>query len=80
MAKTFSFYSIPDTFRITLNTGDTKCSKITMSMKGGLMPTSQIMEWPAVNPNEDFTYEVAMNDFLDDKEDLGNYPVQFQYL
>ena len=77
MAKTFSFYSIPDTFRITLNTGDTKCSKITMSMKGGLMPTSQIMEWPAVNPNEDFTYEVAMNDFLDDKEDLGNYPVQF---
>lgn len=21
-----------------------------------------------------------MNDFLDDKEDLGNYPVQFQYL
>lgn len=51
-----------------------------MSMKGGLMPTSQIMEWPAVNPNEDFTYEVAMNDFLDDKEDLGNYPVQFQYL
>ena len=49
-------------------------------MKGGLMPTSQIMEWPAVNPNEDFTYEVAMNDFLDDKEDLGNYPVQFQYL
>ena len=80
MAKTFSFYSIPDTFRITLNTGDTKCSKITMSMKGGLMPTSQIMEWPAVSPNEDFTYEVAMNDFLDDKEDLGNYPVQFQYL
>lgn len=80
MAKTFSFYSIPDTFRITLNTGDTKCSKITMSMKGGLMSTSQIMEWPAVNPNEDFTYEVAMNDFLDDKEDLGNYPVQFQYL
>ena len=80
MAKTFSFYSIPDTFRITLNTGDTKCSKITMSMKGGLMSTSQIMEWPAVTPNEDFTYEVAMNDFLDDKEDLGNYPVQFQYL
>lgn len=49
-------------------------------MKGGLMSTSQIMDWPAVNPNEDFTYEVAMNDFLDDKEDLGNYPVQFQYL
>lgn len=80
IAKNLNLYSVPDTFKITINTGNTRCSKITMSMSGALMSTSQIMEWPTVNPGEDFTYTVAMNDFLDDKEDLGNYPVQFQYL
>lgn len=80
IAKTLDLYSIPDTFKITINTGETKCSKITMSLKSKLMATSQVIEWPEVASNEDYSYALAMNDFVDDSEDLGNYPVQFQYL
>ena len=80
IAKTLDLYSIPDTFKITINTGETKCSKITMSLKSKLMATSQVIEWPEVASNEDYSYTLAMSDFMDDSEDLGNYPVQFQYL
>lgn len=80
IAKDINLYSIPDTFKITVNTGEMAAAKVSMLIKNNQERNYQTLEWPTVPKGKDFTYAIPMNTFLADAKDFANYPVKFQQL
>lgn len=80
ISKKIDFYSIPDTFKITVNTGEVVTTKVSMMMKSNQDRNYQLTEWPSVPKGEDYTYSVPMDTYLTDAADFANYPVKFEQL
>lgn len=80
IAKDINLYSLPDTLRITLNTGETLVNKIALSMKDNASMTSRITEFEDIPQNADHTISIPMNGYFENYRDMALYPVRFQSL
>ena len=80
IAKDIYLYSLPDTMRITLNTGETLVSKIALSMKNNSSKTSTLTEFENIPQNTDYEISIPMNGYFENYRDMSLYPVKFQSL
>lgn len=80
IAKDIYLYSLPDSMRITLNTGATQVSKIALSMKNNASSTSTLTEFENIPQNTDHVISIPMNGYFENYRDMSLYPVKFQSL
>lgn len=77
----FEFYSLPDSFRITFNPGETSIKKMSLRLKennGGINTINQ--EFSGFEKNKDNTISLKLADLMTDPSDRGAYPVHFNFM
>ena len=80
LAKDITLYSLPDSLRITLNTGETLVSKIALTMKENASMTSTLTEFEDIPQNTDHAISIPMDGYFEDYRDMSHYPVIFKSL
>ena len=80
LAKDIALYSLPDSLRITLNTGETLVSKISLTMKENAAKTSTLTEFEDIPQNTDYAISIPMDGYFENYRDMSHYPVMFKSL
>ncbi len=71
-----TFYGLPDTVKLVLNTGDMAISRAIVSLKPNNTTTTTSMEFNTFELNKDFTLNIPVDKLFDIK-DRAIYPVGF---
>ncbi len=73
-------YSIPDSIRFILNTGEAIVDKVAISLRANNEELSQSVKFPLCGSGKDCTLSVALTDLLEKVNDRASYPVYFEGL
>ena len=79
--QNFAFYSLPDTFKIVFNPGNTNLSKLVMRLKennGGITVINK--EFTGFTLNSDNVLSLPLDQLMDNPEDRGAYPLWFNFM
>lgn len=78
MEKLLDLYSLPDTFKIAINTGSAQVSKLTLTMKNNVDRNFSPSEYNDLPLNTDYSVNIPMDKYLPNSKDIAYYPVRFQ--
>ena len=73
-------YSIPDSIKFVLNTGEAIVAKAAISLRANNEDTYTPVEFPLCGSGKDCTLSVAINHLLDKANDRASYPAYFEGL
>lgn len=78
--KEFSLYSIPDTLRIVLNSGNTGITNAIITIKANNESTYTPVEFTGIETGKDYVLILPMSKVLTNLNDRACYPVRFEGL
>lgn len=79
LSRTMPLYSLPDTVRIVVNTGNTEISNLIVAFHPGNMSQTTI-SFNAIEKNKDVELSIPVSKIVTDPADLINYPIWFDYI
>jgi hypothetical protein len=79
LTRNFPLYSLPDTMKIVVNTGDIEISRLLVGMKANNSAQTLVKEFNNFQKNTDTEITLALNTFFDTK-DIAIYPIWFNYM
>ena len=79
LTRNFPFYSLPDTMKIVVNTGDIEISRLLVGMKANNSTQTLVKEFTNFQKNSDTEITLALNTFFD-ANDIAIYPIWFNYM
>ena len=80
MTRTQQLYSIPDTVKFVLNTGDANISKMIIGMRACDQTTSIPVTFLNIAGNSDVEVNIPIALFANNVNDLISYPVSMEYI
>lgn len=80
LSKEISFYSLPDSIRMTIHTGDVDISKAILSLKSATSTVGTPFTFDALPKNSEQKLTVATRDLEATRDDLKSFPIKFDYL
>ncbi|MGL4411614.1 MAG: phosphodiester glycosidase family protein [Bacteroidales bacterium] len=80
LAKVLTLYSLPDTLRLTLNSGEVDLSKVILSMRASNASTASSFSFENLLNSVDNTISVSAEQIGADRSDLSSYPIKLEYI
>jgi hypothetical protein len=79
LSRNFAAYSLPDSLKITFNSGAIAFNKLILSMRANNSTASVAKEFPISQSDNDRQIAVAMKDWFD-VTDIASFPIHFEYV
>ncbi|MGL4993086.1 MAG: phosphodiester glycosidase family protein [Bacteroidales bacterium] len=80
LSKEITLYSLPDTMRLTLNTGEVDLSKIILSIRASNTSIATSFTFENLKKGIDNTISLSSTQMGVDRSDLAGYPIKLEYL
>ncbi len=80
LVNSVPIYSIPDSIKFVLNTGEAIVNKVAISLRANNEESSRAVEFSLCGAGKDCTLSVPFSDLLENANDRALYPVSFEGL
>ena len=80
LSKLMPLYSIPDSIKLVLNTGNVDVSNLYIGMRGNNQTINVSVTTANIQKNKEVELNFPISQFVNNKNDLISYPVWFDYI
>ena len=79
MSKLMPMYSLPDTIKLILNTGNVEITKLILGLRTNNQTANTALTFNSLQTNNDIELNIPVSQIASNVKDISSYPVWFDY-